>query len=224
MIPMTRHRFASREEAGRQLADRLATIPLPKHPLLLALPRGGVPVAAQVAAKLGLPIDVLVVRKLGVPGHEEYAMGAIAGGVLKVLDRQVVAHLGLSLDAVEHVIQRETRELARREQMFRGSRPPPEVAGRTVIVVDDGIATGSTVSAAILLLRQQMADAIIVAAPVAARDSASRLRGEADAVITLMEPADFRAVGQWYEDFSETPDEEVRRLLAMHGPPVTPQQ
>lgn len=221
MIPMIRHGFASREDAGRQLADKLVTFPLPNHPILLALPRGGVPVAAEVAARLGLPMDVLVVRKLGVPGHEEYAMGAIAGGGVLVLDHRVVANLGLGLDAVERVIQRESRELERREQMFRDGRPPPEVAGRTVIVVDDGIATGSTVSAAIQLLRHQKADRIIVAAPVSARDSARRLRGEADAVITLMEPADFRAVGQWYEDFSETTDEDVRRLLAMHGPTVT---
>jgi putative phosphoribosyl transferase len=224
MIPMIHHGFASREDAGRHLAEKLATYPLPNHPLLLALPRGGVPVAAEVAARLGLPMDVLVVRKLGVPGHEEYAMGAIAGGGVIVLDHRVVADLGLGLDAVERVIQRETRELARRERLFRNDRPPPEVAGRTVIVVDDGIATGSTVSAAVQLLRHQQAARIIVATPVSARDSARRLRAEADAVLTLMEPADFRAVGQWYEDFSETTDEEVRRLLAVHGPQVTPEQ
>jgi predicted phosphoribosyltransferase len=222
MIPMIHHRFASREDAGRHLAEKLATLPLPNHPLLLALPRGGVPVAAEVAARLGLPMDVLVVRKLGVPGHEEYAMGAIAAGGVMVLDHRVVADLGLGLDAVERVIQRETRELARRERMFRKDRPPPAIAGRTVIVVDDGIATGSTVSAAVQLLRHQQAARIIVAGRVAARDSARSLRGEADAVITLIEPADFRAVGQWYEDFSETTDGEVRRLLAVHGPDVTP--
>ena len=223
MIPMTHHGFASREDAGRQLAEKLVTFSLPNHPLLLALPRGGVPVAAEVAARLGLPMDVLVVRKLGVPGHEEYAMGAIAGGGVLVLDHRVVANLGLGLDEVERVIQREKRELERRERMFRDDRPPPAVSGRTVIVVDDGIATGSTVSAAIQLLRHQKADRIIVAAPVSARDSARRLRAEADAVLTLIEPADFRAVGQWYEDFSETTDEEVRRLLAVHGQEVTPE-
>jgi predicted phosphoribosyltransferase len=223
MIPMIHHGFASREDAGRQLAEKLSTFPLPNHPLLLALPRGGVPVAAEVAGRLGLPMDVLIVRKLGVPGHEEYAMGAIAAGGVMVLDHRVVADLGLGFDAVERVIQRETRELARRERLFRNDRPPPAIAGRTVIVVDDGIATGSTVSAAVQLLRHQQAARIIVAAPVSALDSARRLRGEADAVITLIEPADFRAVGQWYEDFSETTDGEVRRLLATHGQEVKPE-
>ena len=161
-------------------------------------------------------MDVLVVRKLGVPGHEEYALGAIACGGVLVLDHQVVANLSLGLDVVEKVIQRETRELARRELIFRDARPPPEVAGRTVIVVDDGIATGSTVSAAIQLLRHQKAARIIVAAPVSARDSATNLRSEADAVVTLMEPADFRAVGEWSQDFAENSDEEVHRLLAVH--------
>jgi predicted phosphoribosyltransferase len=210
--------FVDRADAGRQLADRLAVFSRANRPLLLALPRGGVPVAAAVAGALGIPFDVLVVRKLGVPGHEEYAMGAIAAGGVLVLDHQVVARLAIPLDAVERVIQRETHELERREKLFRDGRPPPEVAGRTVIVVDDGIATGSTMSAAVELLRKRGAGRVVVAVPVSARDSASRLRREADEVITLLEPRDFSAVGQWYVDFSQTGDEEVRRLLDGQSP------
>jgi predicted phosphoribosyltransferase len=210
--------FVDRADAGRQLADRLAVFSRANRPLLLALPRGGVPVAAAVAGALGIPFDVLVVRKLGVPGHEEYAMGAIAAGGVLVLDHQVVARLAIPLDAVERVIQRETHELERREKLFRDGRPPPEVAGRTVIVVDDGIATGSTMSAAVELLRKRGAGRVVVAVPVSARDSASRLRREADEVITLLEPRDFSAVGQWYLDFSQTGDEEVRRLLDGQSP------
>ena len=206
--------FLDRADAGRRLAAKLAeyssTTP---PPLLLALPRGGVPVAAEVSAKLGLPFDVLVVRKLGVPGHEEYAMGAIAGSGVMVLDHEVVARLGVGLDALERVIAREKRELERREQMFRSGYAFPSVEGRTVIVVDDGIATGSTMSAAVALLRKQHADRIVVAVPVAADDSAQRLRGEADEVVTLLEPGNLGAVGRWYQDFGQTSDEEVRRLL-----------
>ncbi|RPJ35021.1 MAG: phosphoribosyltransferase [Verrucomicrobiaceae bacterium] len=209
--------FANREQAGRILAEKLAPLAVGRNPVLLALPRGGVPVAAVVAGRLGVPMDVLIVRKLGVPGHEEFAMGAIAGGGVMVLDHRVVAQLGLDLADVERVIQRETRELARREELYRENRPPPAVAGRTVIVVDDGVATGSTMSAAIELLRHQKAARIIVAVPVAPPDTARRLRGEADEVVTLLEPADFMAVGRWYEDFSQTSDEDVRRLLAGQG-------
>jgi predicted phosphoribosyltransferase len=206
--------FANREDAGRRLAAKLRMIAEGRNPVILALPRGGVPVAAVIAATLGLPFDLLIVRKLGVPGQEEYAMGAIAGGGVLVLDHRVVAQLGLDLDEVGKVIQRETRELERRERLYRDGRPPPGVAGRTVIVVDDGIATGSTMSAAIELLRHQKAGRVIVAVPVAPRDTAKRLRSEADEVITLIEPRDFIAVGRWYEDFSQTGDEDVRRLLA----------
>ncbi len=209
--------FANREQAGRILAEKLAPLAAGRNPVLLALPRGGVPVAAVVAGRLGVPMDVLIVRKLGVPGHEEFAMGAIAGGGVMVLDHRVVAQLGLDLADVERVIQRETRELARREELYRENRPPPAVAGRTVIVVDDGVATGSTMSAAIELLRHRKAARIIVAVPVAPPDTARRLRGEADEVVTLLEPADFMAVGRWYEDFSQTSDEDVRRLLAGQG-------
>lgn len=206
--------FLDRVDAGRQLAEKLAGLVRGQHPLLLALPRGGVPVAAVVSDALGIPFDVLVVRKLGVPGHEEYAMGAIAAGGVMVLNHEVVARLGIPLDAVERVVRQETRELERREKLFRDDRPPPEVSGRMVIVVDDGIATGSTMTAAIELLRKRGAARVVVAVPVSARDSARRLRGEADEVITLLEPRDFSAVGQWYADFSQTSDDEVRQLLA----------
>ncbi len=204
--------FLDRADAGRRLAAKLAGFSTASRPLLLALPRGGVPVGAEVAAALGLPFDVLVVRKLGVPGHEEYAMGAIAGGVM-VLDHEVVARLGVSLDALERVVAREERELERRERMFRGGLAFPQVEGRTVIVVDDGVATGSTMSAAVALLRKQNAGRIVVAVPVAADDSAERLRGEADEVVTLLEPGNLGAVGRWYRDFGQTGDDEVRRLL-----------
>lgn len=206
--------FANRAEAGRLLAGKLTRFARDGSPLLLALPRGGVPVAAVVAEELGLPFDLLIVRKLGVPGHEEYAMGAIAAGGVMVLDHRVIAQLGIQLENVERVIHRENRELTRREELYRGNRPPPEVAGRTVIVVDDGIATGSTMSAAIELLRKRKAGRIVVAVPVAPHDTIRRLRGEADEVIVLLEPADFMAVGRWYVDFSQTSDEDVRRLMA----------
>lgn len=207
------HGFADRNEAGRLLAGELARLRQAKRPLLLALPRGGVPVAAVVADELGLSFDLLIVRKLGVPGHEEYAMGAIAAGGVMVLDHRVVAQLGIQLEDVERVIQRETRELERRELFYRENRPPPEVAGRTVILVDDGIATGSTMSAAIELLRKRKAGRIVVAVPVAPHDAVRRLRTAADEVIVLLEPADFIAVGHWYADFSQTSDEDVRLLM-----------
>jgi predicted phosphoribosyltransferase len=205
--------FLDRADAGRRLGAKLKGFSSASPPLLLALPRGGVPVAAEVAAALGLPFDVLVVRKLGVPGHEEYAMGAIAGGGVMVLDHEVVARLGVGLDALERVIAREKRELDRRELMFRDGLAFPQVEGRTVVVVDDGIATGSTMSAAVALLRKQNAGKIVVAVPVAADDSAERLRGEADDVVTLLEPGNLGAVGRWYQDFGQTSDDEVRRLL-----------
>lgn len=207
------HGFKDREAAGRLLAGKLRRFTKNGQPVLLALPRGGVPVAAVVAESLGLPFDLLIVRKLGVPGHEEYAMGAIAAGGVMVLDHRVVAQLGIQLEEVERVIRRETRELERREELYRANRPPSQVAGRTVIVMDDGIATGSTMSAAIELLRMCKARHIVVAVPVAPHDTIRRLRDDADEVIVLHEPADFIAVGRWYGDFSQTTDEDVRRLV-----------
>jgi erythromycin esterase-like protein/predicted phosphoribosyltransferase len=208
------HGFTNRQEAGRQLAAQLWRFSNEDNTVILALPRGGVPVAAEIARALDKPFDVLVVRKLGVPGHEELAMGAIAGGGVRVLNEEMVSHLPLKKAAVDAVIQRETDELERREKLYRDDRPAPSVAGHTVIVVDDGIATGSTMSAAVELLRHQNAERIVVAVPVAPRDTVKRLRGEADEVVTVFEPEPFIAVSRWYEEFPQTTDAEVRALLA----------
>ena len=209
-VPME---FKDRREAGRLLAAFLHGVVDDKEAVILALPRGGVPVAAEISKALGKPFDLLIVRKLGVPGHEEFAMGAIAAGGVRVLDGNIVSQLGLSQAEVESVIRREIRELERREQIYRGTRDRPDIAGRTVIVVDDGVATGSTMSAAIRLLRQQQAGRIIVAVPVAPHDTVERLREEADEVVVALEPEPFEAVGRWYEDFSQTTDEEVQALV-----------
>ncbi len=202
--------FANRRDAGERLAELLPPPLMRSHPLVLALPRGGVPVAAEIvkAAEGAVDFDVLNVRKLGVPGQEEFAMGAIAGGGVMVLDRELLARLRIKPSQVDAVIERETRELARRETLYRGDRPAFPIAGRTVIIVDDGIATGSTLLAAV-----QHAGKNVVAAPVGARDSVERLRGEADNVIAMCQPEPFRAVGCWYADFSETTDDEVKALL-----------
>ncbi len=212
---ITTRTFSDRADAGRQLVQMLPESLKDDDPLILALPRGGVPVAAEIAAAWGLPLDVLVVRKVGVPGAEELAMGAIAGGGVKVLDEALIARLGLSEDEVEAVVERELSELRRREGLYRGARPALELTGRTVILVDDGIATGSTMMAAISLLRSQCAGRIVVAAPVSAPDTADLLRKKADEVFIVLEPEYFRAVGRWYRDFSETSDGQVRSLLGV---------
>lgn len=205
--------FMDRREAGRSLVPLIREMVAGEDALILALPRGGVPVAAEIAEALGKPFDLLVVRKLGVPGHEEFAMGAIAGGGMCVLNDGLVSELGLRQGDVDAVIARESRELERRERLYRGVRSRQEVAGRTVVVVDDGIATGSTMSAAVQLLRRQKAARIIVAVPVAPRDTIERLKEGADGVVVALEPEPFIAVGNWYEDFSQTSDEEVQALL-----------
>ncbi len=215
---ITLRTFTDREDAGRQLADSLSKFAAEENLVILALPRGGVPVAAEIAKALRQPMDVLLVRKLGVPGHEEVAMGALASGV-QVLSDDLIAMLQLSPKQVEAVIKRETEELVRREKLYRDSRPAPVIAGKTVIVVDDGIATGSTMSAAVELLRFQKAGRIIVAVPVAPPSTVERLGEEADDVVTLLEPEPFVAVGQWYDDFSQISDEEVRFLLREANPP-----
>lgn len=206
-------RFQDRREAGRRLGEALSQSPFNGSPLVLALPRGGVPVAAEVAGKLGAPLDVLVVRKLGVPGHEEYAMGAIASGGIRILRKDVIDSLELPRSAIDAVIASESAELSRREVVYRGGRMHLPVAGRTVIVVDDGIATGSTMLAAVQLLRQQQARKIIVAVPVAPPDTVLRLEAEADEVLALLQPEPFGAVGYYYQDFSQTTDAEVREII-----------
>ncbi|MGB7217639.1 MAG: erythromycin esterase family protein [Vicinamibacterales bacterium] len=214
-------RFKNRVDAGRQLAARLAEYANRSDVIILALPRGGVPVAFEVASKLSVPLDVFLVRKLGVPGHAELAMGAIAAGGVEVLNEDLIRDIGIPQALVQQVAVRERMELERRDVLFRGKRQPPNVRDRTVIVIDDGLATGSTMHAAILALRQQAPARIVVAVPVGARDTCDALGRLADAVVCLSTPEDFRAVGLWYEEFDQTSDEEVARLLtaASHGPP-----
>jgi len=206
--------FADRRQAGRVLARTLGAYADRADVIVLALPRGGVPVAYEVAQALHAPLDVFIVRKLGVPGHEEYAMGALATGGMRVLNDSVVRALGISQAAVEAVTRSEQQELERRERLYRGDLPPPEVHDRTVILVDDGLATGSTMLAAVKALKTRAPGRIVVAVPTAAADTCEDLRREADEVICASTPEPFRAVGLWYQDFSQTSDEEVRALLA----------
>jgi predicted phosphoribosyltransferase len=206
--------FRDRTEAGRVLAERLAQYAGRPDLIVLALPRGGVPVAYEVARALHAPLDVFLVRKLGVPGHEELAMGAVATGGVRVLNEQVVRALRIPDAAIETVARREQQELARRERLYRGDRPPPDVRGKTVILVDDGLATGATMLAAVRALRQQQPARIVVAVPIASRETCELLREEVEDVVCAVTPEPFRAVGLWYEDFSQTADEEVRELLA----------
>lgn len=206
--------FRDRADAGRVLAARLGHLAGRGDVLVLALPRGGVPVAYEVGRALGAPLDVLLVRKLGVPGHPELAMGAIAGGGVRVLNRAVIEALAIAPQTVHEVAVREEAELARREQAYRGGRPPLEVAGRIALVVDDGLATGSTMRAAVAGLRTQCPARVVVAVPVGARETCHELAGEADEVVCARMPASFQAVGQWYDDFSQTTDDDIRALLA----------
>jgi predicted phosphoribosyltransferase len=207
-------RFRDRHHAGLVLADKLAAYAGRSDLLVLALPRGGVPVAYEVAQALRAPLDVFLVRKLGVPGHEELAMGAVATGGVRVLNEDIVSALRIPDYAIEAVTAREQQELARREGAYRGDRPPPDVRGRTVILVDDGLATGATMHAAIAALRRQQPARIVVAVPTASPDICDALRAEVDEVVCAITPEPFQAVGFWYEDFSPTTDDEVRELLA----------
>jgi putative phosphoribosyl transferase len=202
-------------ELGECLAEEHANRP---DVLVLALPRGGVVVGREVARLLGAPLDVLVVRKLGFPGQDELAMGAIASGGARVLNDALLAETGLPLDRVESVVARERAELARREELYRGDRPAPDVTGKTVIVVDDGLATGSTMLAAVQALRSQDPARIVVAVPTAPPQTCSSLERVADEVVCLRQPYPFYAVGLSYDDFSEVGDEEVRRLLELPSP------
>jgi putative phosphoribosyl transferase len=206
--------FKDRRDAGRQLAARLGAYAGRPDVLVLGLPRGGVPVAYEVAEALDAPLDVFLVRKLGVPGHEELAMGAIASGGVRVLNEDVLSDLRLPDAAIEAVAAREQQEMARREGLYRDARPAPEVQGRTVILVDDGLATGSTMRAAAVALRQQRPARLVAAVPVAAAATCGTLASVVDEAVCAVEPQPFFAVGLWYEDFSPTGDEEVRRLLA----------
>ena len=209
-----RRQFSDRDEAGELLAEELIAFANRTDVVVLALPRGGVPVAAAVAKALNAPLDVLVVRKLGVPGYAELAMGAIASGGVRVLNRDVVESLGVPDRVIDAVTATEQRELERRERAYRDDLPPPDVAGKTVIVVDDGIATGSTMMAAVAGLRQLKVARIVVAAPVIAPSTFVTLQHAADEVVAVVVPRDFHGVGQWYQDFSQTSDEEVRRIFS----------
>ncbi|HEV8255740.1 MAG TPA: phosphoribosyltransferase [Casimicrobiaceae bacterium] len=206
--------FANRREAGRILASLLMKYADRDDVLVLALPRGGVPVGFEVAQALRAPLDVFIVRKLGVPGHDELAMGAIATGGVRVLNDDVVISLELEPEVIDAVAVREEKELARRERIYRGARPAPDVHGRTVILVDDGLATGSTMRAAVAALRKQRPARIVVAVPVAAPETCEEFKTEVDEVICAATPRMFNGVGRWYEDFSQTTDEEVHELLA----------
>jgi predicted phosphoribosyltransferase len=206
-------RFRDRAEAGRVLAERLQEYAGRDDVVVLALPRGGVPVGFEVARELGVPLDVFLVRKLGVPGREELAFGAIASGGVAVLNDEVVRALGIGDETIAGVARKEQTELERREEAYRGTRAPPDVAGKVVILVDDGLATGASMRAAVRALRQLAPERLVVAVPTAARQTCADLEPEVDQVVCATMPEPFFAVGMWYEDFSETTDEDVRELL-----------
>ena len=205
--------YRDRSEAGKELATKLSTYKDRDDVLVLALPRGGVPVAFEVAQALDAPLDVFLVRKLGVPGHEELAMGAIATGGVRVLNEEVVDYLKIPDRVIDSIAATELKELKRREVAYRGNRPEPEVKGKTVILIDDGLATGSTIRAAAQALRQQQPARIVVAVPVSAPETCDEYRIGVDEIICAATPEPFWGVGLWYHDFSQTTDEEVRDLL-----------
>lgn len=210
--------FPDRRQAGQSLAAHLLRYAGQRDLIVLALPRGGVPVAYEVALALHAPLDIIVVRKLGVPGHAELAMGAIAGGKVCVLNRELLRDLRIENAAIDHAVTVEREELRRRERVYRGERPSPHVAGKTVILVDDGLATGATMQAAILSLEEQHVAAIVVAAPVASREAVAAIREEGHSVAVLDTPEPFDGVSRWYADFTPTSDEEVITLL--ESPPA----
>jgi putative phosphoribosyl transferase len=205
--------FRDRGHAGRALGELLGAYAGRPNLRILGLPRGGIPVAFEVAQRLDAPLDVFVVRKLGVPGHEELAMGAIATGGVRVVNEDVVSALGLSKETLDRVAEVEQAELARREAAYRGSRPPLDVGGATVILVDDGLATGSTMRAAVAAIRQQKPARIVVAVPVAAPSTRGELALEVDEIVCVATPDPFLAVGRFYDDFTQTSDREVHDLI-----------
>jgi putative phosphoribosyl transferase len=213
--------FSNRTEAGRLLAEKLVKYAGRTDVIVLGLPRGGVPVAYEVAKRLRVPLDVFIVRKLGVPGFEELAVGAIASGGVRVLNEDVMRALPNADETIESVTARETAELERREQSYRDGRPAPELRDRIVILVDDGLATGATMRAALKALRQRDAAKIVVAVPVGPPDTCREFEDQADEVICASEPEFFQAVGQYYEDFSQISDDEVRELLARAAQKLT---
>ena len=210
-----RVRFRDRAEAGRALARALSHYAGRDDVVVLALPRGGVPVGHEVAKQLGAPLDVFLVRKLGVPGHEELAMGAIASGGVLVLDEGVLRWLGISEHQLQKTLAKELDELRRREAAYRDGRRLPDLKGKTVILVDDGLATGASMQAAARAVRRHEPARIVIAVPVASRATCDKFRDEVDDVVCAITPVPFHAVGNWYEDFSQTTDDEVRELLAL---------
>ena len=214
MAPRVEPRFRDRADAGRALAASLAGYAGRSDVTVLALPRGGVPVAFEVARALGAPLDVFLVRKLGLPGHEEFAMGAIASGGIRLINDDVVREYSISRAEIDAVIAAEERELERRERIYRDGRPLPPLENRTVILVDDGLATGASMQAAVLAVREQSPGRIIVAAPVAAVETCDDFRALVDEIVCVETPDPFYAVGIWYEDFEQTTDQEVHDLLS----------
>jgi len=205
--------FRDRADAGRQLAARLTRYADRTDVLVLALPRGGVPVAYEVAKELKAPLDVFLVRKLGVPGHEELAMGAIASGGIRVVNEELVHYLGIPDEVIDAIAAVEQQELERRAEAYRDERAPPDIKDHVVILIDDGLATGSTMRAAAASLRLQKPRRIVVAVPVSSPETCDEFRSEVDEIVCAVTPLHFQGVGRWYEDFSQTSDEEVRELL-----------
>jgi putative phosphoribosyl transferase len=215
-------RFRDRKQAGKLLSDRLKRYARNRDTLVLALPRGGVPVAFEIARALNLPLDVCLVRKLGVPGRKELAMGAIGQGGIRVINESIVEDLHVSRAAIAQVAEEEEIELARRDHLYRGERPLPDVAGKTVILVDDGIATGATLKAAILTLKARHPRSIVLAVPVAPPEVCYQLEEWVDQVICLSQPETLQSISLWYDDFAQTNDEEVTELLAKANTPIAP--
>lgn len=205
--------FKDRNEAGRFLAQKLKHYEANPDALLLALPRGGIPVAYEIALALNLPLDVFVVRKLGIPGHEELAMGAIASGGVRVLNRSIIEQAGIPDETIAAVAAQEQRELERREKLYRQDHEPIQVSGKIVILIDDGLATGATMRAAAIALKERKAKSVVIAVPVAAPSTCEEFRLEVDEIICAQTPEPFWGVGYWYEDFAQNTDEEVIDLL-----------